>query len=60
MILANTARIISAIKLVEWQWTNQFIDPKNAHLALGSILYIFILLTLNHFISPKHDSIQTT
>ena len=46
MILANTARIISAIKLVEWQWTNQFIDPKNAHLALGSILYIFILLSL--------------
>ncbi len=60
MIFSNTTRIISAMKLAEWKWTNQFIDPKDMHLALGSILYIFILLTINHFISPKHDAIQTT
>ncbi|MBC8756001.1 exosortase K [Kordia sp. YSTF-M3] len=60
MILANTTRIISAMKLAEWEWTNQFIDPKDAHLALGSILYIFILLIINHFISPKHVTTQTT
>jgi exosortase K len=59
MILANTTRIISAMKLAEWEWTNQFIDPKDAHLALGSILYVFILLFINHFISPKHVTIQT-
>lgn len=60
MILANTTRIISAMKLAEWEWTNQFINPKDAHLALGSILYIFTLLFINHFISPKHVTIQTT
>ncbi|WP_420574583.1 exosortase K [Kordia sp.] len=60
MLVANTARIISAMKLAEWDWTHQFIDPKNAHLALGSILYIFTLLVINHFISPKHVTIQTT
>ncbi|QHI36383.1 hypothetical protein IMCC3317_17450 [Kordia antarctica] len=60
MIFANTARIISAMKLAEWNWTHEFIDPKNAHLALGSILYIFILLTINHLISSKYVTIQTT
>jgi len=60
MILANTTRIISAMKLAEFQWANQFIDPKDAHLALGSILYVFILLFMNHFISLKHVTIQTT
>lgn len=60
MIIANTARIISAIKLADWEWTHALIDPKTAHLALGSILYIFTLLFINHFISSKYDSIQTT
>jgi len=60
MIVANTTRIISAIKLADWEWTNALIDPKTAHLVLGSILYIFILLLLNHFISSKYVTIQTT
>ncbi|EDP95503.1 exosortase K [Kordia algicida OT-1] len=60
MIIANTARIISAIKLASQEWTHQFVDPKTAHLVLGSILYIFILLVINHFISQKHVTIQTT
>lgn len=60
MIAANTTRIISAMKLAELEWTHQFMDPKDAHLALGSILYVFILLFMNHFISPKHGTIQTT
>lgn len=60
MILANTARIISAIKLSDWEWTHAFIDPKTAHLALGSILYIFTLFIINHFISLKYERAQTT
>ncbi|WP_298514034.1 exosortase K [uncultured Kordia sp.] len=60
MIIANTARIISAIKLADWEWTHTIIDPKTAHFVLGSILYIFTLLFLNHFISSKHVTIQTT
>ena len=58
MILANTARIVSAIKLVEWEMTANYIDPKTAHLALGSILYVLILLFINHLISSKYANVQ--
>lgn len=58
MIFANTARIVSAIKLAEWQFTNAFIDAKTAHLALGSILYVLTLLFINHFISKKYANVQ--
>jgi exosortase K len=54
MLIANTARIISAIKLSEWEWTHALIDPKTAHLALGSLLYIITLLFIHQFISTKH------
>ncbi|WP_082113267.1 exosortase K [Kordia jejudonensis] len=60
MIFANTARIVSAIKLTEWKVTETFIDPKTAHLALGCILYILILLFMNHFISSNYAKVQTT
>jgi len=58
MILANTARIVSAIKLAEWELAARFIDPKTAHLALGSILYMLILLFMNHLISSKYANVQ--
>ncbi|WP_430412170.1 exosortase K [Kordia sp.] len=58
MILANTARIVSAIKLVQWEQTASFIDPKTAHLALGSILYVLILLFINHLITLKYAKVQ--
>ncbi len=60
MILANTARIVSATKLVEWEITANYIDPKTAHLALGSILYVLTLLFINHFISSKYANAQTS
>ena len=54
-VLANSMRIISAIKLVYFRQLTHYIDPKNAHLLLGSIIYILILLSLNHLISIKHE-----
>jgi exosortase K len=54
MLIANITRIISAIKLAEWEWTHAFIDPKTAHLALGSLLYIITLLFIHQFISTKN------
>jgi len=54
-ILANSMRIISAIKLVSFRQLTDYIDPKSAHLVLGGIIYILILLSLNHIISKKHE-----
>lgn len=59
MIFANTMRIVSAIKLTAWSFTNTYIDAHTAHLALGSILYVLTLLFINHFISLKYVKIQT-
>jgi hypothetical protein len=60
MIFANTTRIVSAMKLAEWEFTENYIDPKTAHLALGSILYVLTLLFINHFITSKHGKVQTS
>ncbi len=58
MILANTARIVSAIKLAQLDATTTFIDPKTAHLALGSILYVLTLLFINPLITLKYVKVQ--
>jgi exosortase K len=58
MIFVNTARIVSAMKLAELEMTATYIDPKTAHLALGSILYVLTLLFINHLIPSKNATVQ--
>ncbi|NQY28970.1 MAG: exosortase K [Flavobacteriaceae bacterium] len=54
-ILANSMRIISALKLASFPELTNYINPKSSHLILGSIIYILILLSLNHLITKNHE-----
>lgn len=53
--IANSMRIISALKLASFHELTNYINPKSSHLLLGSIIYILILLSLNHLITKNHE-----
>lgn len=55
-IIANSMRIISAIKLASFHELTTYINSKSSHLLLGSIIYILILLLLNHLITKNHEN----
>jgi len=53
-IITNTMRIVSAIKLASFNTEITFINHKSSHLLLGSIIYIFMLLSINYLITTKY------
>lgn len=57
-ILTNSMRIVSAIKLSEMDILAGIISPETAHLFLGSVLYIFMLLLINHLITTSYGTLK--